>query len=350
MPNNTPYCVAKGGVRMLTRTAGVELASQGVTIVNVGPGAVATPINDSTMNNPELLAKLNAAIPMGRMAQPEEIARVVGFLASDAASYITATSIFADGGIMQSRSCRAAPASEAVRLTREGLRRIRHRHFGYRITLVVEMLLLFLLPAAQQVSWLLSGMLCLLAAVLVGFISRYSVLRRSRPLIYSLGGLAIVLELLWHAGLVWAPPLGRLLTFPHVVVWVVFLLVAVFRKVWTLIREPFVTVSVVLGAASGYFTLGIAGGALLTSLWVLQPDAFVTTSLPMATAGHDLSVAVAPALMAASFGLLTTVGTEVLSPASVSAQVLANGITIAGQLYVAILIALILGRVHRRLL
>jgi glucose 1-dehydrogenase len=102
MPNNTPYCVAKGGVRMLTRTAGVELAPQGVTIVNVGPGAVATPINDSTMNNPELLARLNAAIPMGRMAQPEEIARVVAFLCSDAASYITATSIFADGGIMQS--------------------------------------------------------------------------------------------------------------------------------------------------------------------------------------------------------------------------------------------------------
>ena len=102
MPNNTAYCVAKGGVRMLTRTAGVELASKGVTVVNVGPGAVATPINDSTMNNPELLAKLNGAIPMGRMAQPEEIAKVVGVLASDAASYITATSIFADGGIMQS--------------------------------------------------------------------------------------------------------------------------------------------------------------------------------------------------------------------------------------------------------
>ena len=54
------------------------------------------------MNNPELLAKLNAAIPMGRMAQPDEIAKVVAFLASDAASYITATSIFADDGIMQS--------------------------------------------------------------------------------------------------------------------------------------------------------------------------------------------------------------------------------------------------------
>ena len=102
MPDNTPYCVAKGGVRMLTRTAGVELASKGVSIVNVGPGAVATPINDSTINNPELLAKLNAAIPMGRMAQPEEIASVVAFLASNGASYMTATSVFADGGIMMS--------------------------------------------------------------------------------------------------------------------------------------------------------------------------------------------------------------------------------------------------------
>ena len=102
MPNNTPYCVAKGGVRMLTRTAGVELASQGVSIVNLGPGAVATPINDSTMKNPELLARLNSAIPVGRMAEPKEIASVVAFLASDGASYMTATSVFADGGIMMS--------------------------------------------------------------------------------------------------------------------------------------------------------------------------------------------------------------------------------------------------------
>jgi glucose 1-dehydrogenase len=102
MPGNTAYCLAKGGVRMLTRTAALELAPHGINIVNVGPGAVATPINDSTMNDPVLMAKLNAAIPLGRMARPEEIAKVVGFLASDAASYITATTIFADGGIMQS--------------------------------------------------------------------------------------------------------------------------------------------------------------------------------------------------------------------------------------------------------
>jgi glucose 1-dehydrogenase len=102
MPNNTAYCLAKGGVRMLARTAGVELAPHGITVVNVGPGAVNTPINASTINNPLLLAKLNSAIPMGRMAEPEEIASLVAFLASDAASYITATSIFADGGIMHS--------------------------------------------------------------------------------------------------------------------------------------------------------------------------------------------------------------------------------------------------------
>jgi glucose 1-dehydrogenase len=101
MPGNTAYCLAKGGMRMLTRTAGVELAPHGITVVGVGPGAVATPINLSTMKDPTLLAKLNAAIPLGRMAQPEEIAGVVAFLAGDGASYLTATTIFVDGGIMQ---------------------------------------------------------------------------------------------------------------------------------------------------------------------------------------------------------------------------------------------------------
>jgi glucose 1-dehydrogenase len=102
MPGNTAYCLAKGGMRMLTRTAGVELAPHGICVVGVGPGAVATPINLATMQDPALLAKLNAAIPLGRMAQPEEIANVVVFLAGDGASYLTATTIFADGGIMQS--------------------------------------------------------------------------------------------------------------------------------------------------------------------------------------------------------------------------------------------------------
>jgi len=101
MPGNTAYCLAKGGMRMLTRTAGVELARHNILVVGVGPGAVATPINLSTMQDPAKLAQLDAAIPLGRMARPEEIASVVGFLAGDGASYLTATTIFADGGIMQ---------------------------------------------------------------------------------------------------------------------------------------------------------------------------------------------------------------------------------------------------------
>jgi glucose 1-dehydrogenase len=101
MPGNTAYCLAKGGMRMLTRTAGVELAPHGILVVGVGPGAVETQINLGTMHDPSLLKKLDAAIPLGRMARPEEIANVVVFLAGDGASYLTATTIFADGGIMQ---------------------------------------------------------------------------------------------------------------------------------------------------------------------------------------------------------------------------------------------------------
>lgn len=101
MPGNTPYCVAKGGTRMLTRTAGVELGEHGVRVVNVGPGAVATPINQSTMDDPQQMKALDNAIPLGRMAQPGEIAQTVTFLASDRAGYMTSTSVFVDGGIMQ---------------------------------------------------------------------------------------------------------------------------------------------------------------------------------------------------------------------------------------------------------
>jgi glucose 1-dehydrogenase len=102
MPGNIPYCLSKGGVRMLTRTAGVELGPHDVTVVGVGPGAVATPINQATMADPGKMKVLDAAIPLGRMADPKEIADVVAFLAGDGASYMTATTVFADGGIMHS--------------------------------------------------------------------------------------------------------------------------------------------------------------------------------------------------------------------------------------------------------
>ncbi len=102
MPGNTPYCCAKGGMRMLTRTAGVELAPHGITVVGVGPGAVDTPINKSTLSDPEKQAALNQAIPIGRVAEPDEIAGLVAWLASDKSSYVTSTTFFIDGGLMQS--------------------------------------------------------------------------------------------------------------------------------------------------------------------------------------------------------------------------------------------------------
>ncbi len=100
MPGNIAYCLSKGGMRMLTRTAGLELAKHNILVLGVGPGAVATPINLSTMKDPKLMERLNAAIPLGRMAKPEEIASVVAFLASDGAAYMTSTTLFVDGGMM----------------------------------------------------------------------------------------------------------------------------------------------------------------------------------------------------------------------------------------------------------
>jgi len=101
MPGNSPYCAAKGGVRMLTRTAGVELAPHGITVVGVAPGAVHTPIDEVTLSDPAAKAKLESAIPLGRVAEPSEIANLVAFLASDGASYGTAATYTVDGGMMQ---------------------------------------------------------------------------------------------------------------------------------------------------------------------------------------------------------------------------------------------------------
>lgn len=228
--------------------------------------------------------------------------------------------------------------------THAQIEQIRHRHRGFILTLATELVLILLLPVCQWHTWLLSLLLISLAVVLVTTVTRYSPLRSTRPLVYGLGAVAIALEGIWHLALAFDPPVGRIVTVPHVIAWLLFFLLGVMRKVKTLVREPFVTLAVVMGATSGYLLVGIAGGVMLVALWMLHPGAFDTSALPQLPNGNSDAVAIAPALMAASFAILTTVGSSVLRSSDVTGQVITVVITISGQLYIAILIALILGR------
>lgn len=98
-PNFAAYCVSKGGLKMLTRNLSVELAPYGITINNVAPGAIATPINTQLLNDPEKLGALLKNIPLNRLGQPNDVSGLVAFLASDEANYITGSTFVVDGGL-----------------------------------------------------------------------------------------------------------------------------------------------------------------------------------------------------------------------------------------------------------
>ncbi len=100
MPTNSPYCAAKGGVRMLMRTIAVELAQHDITVNNIAPGAIETPINRNLKDDPEQMRELLSEIPLGRIGQPEDVASLAVHLASDASSYSTGSTFFVDGGMM----------------------------------------------------------------------------------------------------------------------------------------------------------------------------------------------------------------------------------------------------------
>ena len=89
---------------MLMRTISLELAPHKITVNNIGPGAVDTPIDADVKADPEKMAALLDEIPLGRMGQPEEIAEMALYLASDAAAYVTGSTLFIDGGLMRHTS------------------------------------------------------------------------------------------------------------------------------------------------------------------------------------------------------------------------------------------------------
>ncbi len=98
-PNFTPYCASKGGMQMVMRNLAVELAPLGIRINNVAPGAIKTPMNAKLLSDPALLATLKNNISLARLGEPEDVAGVVAFLASDDAKYVTGSTYYVDGGL-----------------------------------------------------------------------------------------------------------------------------------------------------------------------------------------------------------------------------------------------------------
>jgi glucose 1-dehydrogenase len=100
-PHFSTYCVSKGGMRMLTRDLAVELGPLNITVNNIAPGAIATPINTKLLDNKPELDALLANIPLGRMGTPEEVAGLALFLAADDGAYCTGSTFIIDGGLIR---------------------------------------------------------------------------------------------------------------------------------------------------------------------------------------------------------------------------------------------------------
>src|SRR5919199_3050039 len=98
-PESAPYAASKGGMQMLTKTIALELAEKGIRVNGIAPGAIATDMNKEVLENQKEKEKKEQEIPVHRIGQPKEIAKVALFLASEDASYVAGTTIYVDGGL-----------------------------------------------------------------------------------------------------------------------------------------------------------------------------------------------------------------------------------------------------------
>ena len=99
-PHFSTYCATKGALKMLCRDLAIELAPLGITVNNIAPGAIETPINKKLLNSPDLLKALLSNIPMNRLGKPDDVGGVAAFHASSDADYITGTTVIVDGGLL----------------------------------------------------------------------------------------------------------------------------------------------------------------------------------------------------------------------------------------------------------
>jgi hypothetical protein len=226
------------------------------------------------------------------------------------------------------------------------INRIRKRHVAYRYLLFLEVLIICIIPLGFSYPLVLSAAALVLELYVLFFLGRVSNLKRGRRTMYLLGLATFLVELIWflvdlnrrflYLDVFFAinqPSLSLLRFF----LWFLFFGILLIRLIKALIREPFVTTSVVMGAGAGYLMLGFVGGVLLNTIFYFQPVAFVP--LPQ----NPTAI-----LNIAAFGYLTTLGSSVVNQDYPLAQIGALLITLGGQLYVAILIALVLGRYHSR--
>jgi glucose 1-dehydrogenase len=100
-PGFTAYCCSKGGLRMMMHNLTVELGPLGITINNIAPGAIVTPINKALLEDKTKLDALLQKIPLGRLGTTDDVAGMVAWLASDEASYVTGGTFLIDGGLMR---------------------------------------------------------------------------------------------------------------------------------------------------------------------------------------------------------------------------------------------------------
>jgi len=240
---------------------------------------------------------------------------------------------------------------------------LQQRHAFYRGLLAVEVVALVGLRGLQQAPRLVSVVYLVISAVAVltdspllrqhrldpsamqavtsalGQRVQRVLLRRQRLVSFWIVALAV--ELLWQAALEINPSLAVRLSVLHLVVWLSLMLVVLWGLVNALAEEPVFNGDLLMGAAAGYLLVGFTGGIVLNSLLVLDPAAF---NLP--AHGHALpdGIGHAPALLGAAFASLTTVGSPVLNNGSLTSLTASVGITIVGQLYVAIMIAGVLGK------